>query len=104
MTKTVFTFCAVVAGVTVLHAFRGLRTGTISGTVVPSDEVMTVTAIKGADSAKSILSEGAFALTVKPGNWKVIVNARSPYKGVIIENIHVTPDNPINIGDIHLQQ
>ena len=91
----------VVAG---LHAFRSLQNSSISGKVVPIDAVESVWASNGTDSVRTTTDHGAFAFTVKPGTWKVIVDAKEPFKDAVVEKVEVKEGQNTDIGEIRLQQ
>ena len=76
----------------------------ITGRVAPADGAEAVWAISGTDSTKGAISAGAFALKVKPGTYKIIVDGKDPYKDVILENLEVKQDQPIDVGEIILQK
>lgn len=77
---------------------------TISGKVSPADGATTVFAISGTDSARAPITAGAFALQVKPGTYQLLVDAKAPYKDVTLENIEVKEGQPLDVGEIVLQQ
>ncbi len=76
----------------------------ITGKVSPADGVESVWAISGTDSVKSGLNAGSFTLSVKSGTYKVIIDAKDPYKDVLLDNIAVKDDQPADIGEIVLQK
>jgi len=104
MKKSMLTFGIVAASVAGLFAFTTTNQSSITGRVAPADGAETVWAISGADSTKGAISAGAFALGVKPGIYKVLVDAKDPYKDVILENLEVKQDQPLDVGEIVLQK
>lgn len=90
------------ASVAGLFSFTTLQTG-ISGKVTPQDGVETVWAI-GTDSTKGTINSGNFSIQVKPGTYKVIVDAKDPYKDVTLENLEVREGQPLDVGEIVLQK
>lgn len=104
MKKTFVTLIGIIACVICLHAFRIIQGSTITGRVNPPGEVETVWAFSNSDTIKGLLKEGAFALTAKPGLWKVIVDAKPPFRDAIIENVEVKANQTTDIGEIRLQQ
>src|ERR1043165_74625 len=72
MSKTVATFIGVVSMVIFLHATRAMQKSNITGNVFSQGSVW-VYAINGKDSLKTMVSNGRFNLTVKPGSWKVLI-------------------------------
>ena len=92
-----FAFAAVVA----LFAFTTPQTG-ITGKVTPADGVNLVWAINGTDSVKTELAAGSFTLPVKPGTYKVIIDAKDPYKDVTMEAVQVKDGQATDLGEIAL--
>lgn len=84
----------------------GLATvdGNITGKVTPAANAESVWAIDGKDTVKSAVMDGHFTLAVKPAIYKVIVNAKEPYKAVVLQNVEVRFDETVNLGDIELKQ
>ncbi|RYF97328.1 MAG: carboxypeptidase regulatory-like domain-containing protein [Chitinophagaceae bacterium] len=103
MKKKMLTLGIVAASVAGLFAFTTAATS-ITGKVTPSDGAETVWAISGSDSTKAAVSSGAFTIDVKPGTYKVIVDAKDPYKDVTLENLEVKQDQSLDVGEIVLQQ
>jgi len=73
MSKTVATFIGVISVVIVLHAFRAMHESNITGKIITPDKNVWIYAVNGKDSLKTMVSNGQFRLTVKPGSWKVLV-------------------------------
>lgn len=77
---------------------------TITGSVVPADGANGIWAVSEKDSARgAIINTGSFSLSVKPGIYKLIIDARTPYKDVVLENIEVK-EQPTDVGQIVLQK
>ena len=91
---------AIAAGV---FAFTGPEQGSITGKITPADGAEAIWAISGSDSAKGTVTSGTFSLAVKGGTYKVIIDAKDPYKDVTMDNIEVK-DQPVDLGEIVLQQ
>jgi hypothetical protein len=104
MKKRMLTFGIAAASVAGLFAFTASTQTAITGKVVPGEGAETVWAISATDSTKGTLSAGTFTLDVKPGTYKVIVDAKDPYKDVTLENLEVKQDQPLNVGEIVLQK
>lgn len=75
---------------------------TITGKVSPADAAETVWAISTTDSARTSISGGSFAFTVKPGKYRIVVDAKEPRKDVILDNIEVG-NQPVDVGEIVIQ-
>jgi hypothetical protein len=76
----------------------------ITGKVTPAEGATTVWAVQGTDSVKATISAGAFAFQVRPGTYRLLVDARDPYKDVSLENLEVKEGQPLDVGEIVLQQ
>ena len=104
MNKSMLTCGIVAASFAGLFAFRTLTQSSITGKVAPADGAETVWAISGTDSTKGTISSGAFTLEVKPGTYKLIIDAKDPYKDVTLENLEVKQGQPVDVGEIVLQK
>lgn len=93
-------FAASVAGI---FAFTSSQSS-ISGRVSPANGANMVWAVSGTDSIKAAITAGAFALQVKPGTYKLFVDAKDPYKDVMLENLEIKEGQPLDVGEIVLQQ
>jgi len=103
MKKRMLTVGIVAASVATLFSFTVSQTA-ITGKVTPVDGAETVWAIGTTDSTKGAISAGTFTLDVKPGTYKVVIDAKDPYKDVTLENLEVKQDQPLNVGEIVLQK
>lgn len=76
----------------------------IHGTITPAEGAKKVWAISGTDSVFAVPSSGTFSFDVKPGTWKIKVEASAPYKNVVVENIIVEDGKSVDAGEIKLTQ
>jgi hypothetical protein len=76
----------------------------ITGRVSPADGVNLVWVISGKDSLKSPTSAGLFTIQVKPGTHQLVVDAKAPYKDVWMDNLIVTENEVLDVGEIVLKQ
>jgi len=102
--KTTWVLVAVISIVSVLHAFKAVQTSGISGRITPADAAQMVWAIQGSDSLRLVPAGGTFMIEARPGLYKVIVDAREPFKDVLLENIEVTTGKTTDVGEIKLTQ
>ena len=102
MKKNILTCGIVAASIVGLFAFTSAQTG-ISGKVTPQDGAESVWAI-GTDSTKGIISSGNFSIQVKPGTYKIYIDAKDPFKDVSLENLEVRDGQPLDVGEIVLQK
>jgi hypothetical protein len=85
-------------------AFKMADTGTVTGKYTPTDAVEYVWAINATDSTKVQPSGGTFELTLKPGDYKVVVDANQKYQDVVIDKVTVTDGKTTDLGEIALKQ
>ena len=104
MRKASLQLCFLLLAITGIHSFKIMQSGFINGKVYPSDNIESVVAVNGTDSVKVTSENGYFALMVKPGIWKVIVDAKQPYKNIIQENVEVSGGKNIDLGEMRLLQ
>lgn len=103
MKKTIATLIVLIIAVVSLHAVRVMQQSTITGKISPADGVEVVVAINGTDSLKVKPSDGSFSFIVKPGAWKVWVDAKNPYKDVTLD-ADAKEGQTTDLGEIKLQQ
>jgi len=101
--KATWAFGAVIAGVTTLHALKIQESGTISGKVSPPDGAKFAWAINGTDSSKTSIAEGRFLFKLKPGSYKIIVDASEPLKDAVIDAVQITDGKTVDLGEIPLK-
>ena len=87
-----------------LFAFTTLQTGSIKGTVSPSGSASKAMAVSGMDTLKVNIDKGSFTLDIKPGTYKLVIEAVSPYKNFEKEGVMVEEGKSTNVGEITLQQ
>jgi len=86
------------------YAFQNKDQTSIIGRVNPLDGANSAWAVGGRDSSTSTIVNGAFSFSVKPGIYKVVVDAVEPYKDAVLENISVKEGQTVNLGEIMLQR
>lgn len=101
MDKTVATFIGVVCVVICLHASRAMHQTNITGKVSSERDSIWVYAVNGKDSLKTMVNNGKFRFTVKPGSWKVTVSPHhfSNREGKLVE---VVEGSTLDMGTIIL--
>jgi len=88
-----------------LVAFKNFDNGSIRGTVTPGDAADAAWAISDKDTIKNTVSSGNFEIpNLREGTYKVIIQAKAPYRSAVRENVIVTNGTPTNIGEITLQK
>lgn len=101
MKKLSFILCAAMALFFVL-SFSYRPPAGIHGTIDPPKAAKTVWAISGTDSVSIVPANGMFSMELKPGAWKLLVEAVPPYQNKSIENIAVNEDQYTDVGTITL--
>jgi len=96
----------VVIGVSSVHAVKLLQTSTIHARVYPAEAAEKVWAIHGKDSLRMISNDDGqyYLVTVHPGSWELRVDAKKPYKDIIVKAIDVRPGTEKDMGEFNLVQ
>ncbi len=88
-----------------LFAFRNIDNGSIKGTVAPADGATKVWALSSSDTLKADIQSGSFEITgAKAGTYRLIVEAKPPYRNTAKDNVTVADGTPTNVGEIKLGQ
>ena len=101
MKKKLVIFSILAIGLVTAFAFRPAQP-TITGKVSPADAAQMVWAINSTDSARTTITGGTFTFTVKPGKYRVVIDAKEPRRDVILDNIEVG-NQPVDLGEIVIQ-
>ena len=76
----------------------------IQGTIDPPEGAKRIWAVSGKDTVSIIPAPGSSIMDVKPGSWKLVVEAVLPYKNVEREGILVIDGQITDVGLIKLSQ
>jgi hypothetical protein len=88
-----------------LLAFTGIDTGTIKGRVTPADGATRAWALSSTDTLRADIQAGTFEISnARPGTYRVIIEAKPPYKNTAKDNVHVADGQPTDVGEIKLSQ
>ncbi len=88
-----------------LFAFKHIDNGSIKGTITPADGATKVWALSTGDTLKSDIQSGSFEITnAKAGIYRIIVEAKPPYKNTAKDNVTVIDGQATNVGEIKLGQ
>ena len=88
-----------------LFAFSKIDAGTIKGTVSPADAATNAWALSGTDTLKAVINKGSFEITdAKPGTYRIIIEAKPPYKNAAKDGVTVTDGQATDVGEIKLEQ
>lgn len=75
----------------------------IHGSIEPAESAAKVTAISGTDSVSTVPVAGRFSLSVKPGNWLLVIEAVKPYRSTTVESILVLENQSTDAGVIRMK-
>jgi len=77
----------------------------ISGKVIPATAVEAVLVIKDADTLRTTVGkEGDFTLPVSPGTYRLLVDAKEPYRDAEMKELVVKAESAVNVGEIKLDK
>jgi hypothetical protein len=103
MKKNIITIGLIALITTIGLSFIPAKTS-IVGRVNPADAAEVIWAISATDTLKGIPGQGQFFIDVRPGTYKLVVDAKEPYKDVTLENLQVKADETLDVGEIPLKQ
>ncbi len=104
MKNTFFILIAIIIVVSGL-AFVPIKPAFIAGKIIPAEAVKDVWAVSLKDTTRAIIVQGSFTIPdVKPGTYKVVIDATEPYKDVIKDGITITDGEPVDLGEIKLEK
>jgi hypothetical protein len=88
-----------------IFAFGALQPGSIKGTVAPAEGGVRAWAESATDTAKAAIVNGAYEIMdVKPGAYKVIIEARPPYMNAVKTGITVIDGQSTDAGETKLEK
>ena len=88
-----------------IFAFTKNDAGSIKGTVSPAEGGVQAWAISSSDTLKSPIANGAYEIAgAKAGTYKVIIEAKPPYKNAAKEGIMVADGKATEVPEIKLEQ
>ena len=104
-TKKIAALAASLAMVFALFAFTSFRNGAVKGSVSPSASATSVCVVSGLDTLRANIQNGGFEIgEVKPGTYKLVIEAIAPYKNFQKEGVVVNEKKATDVGEITLQQ
>ncbi len=105
MDITLFRLTAIAVIVAGSFAFLPFRGGSIRGSVIPSDGGVRVWAESATDTLKAPIISGSYEIAdAKPGAYKVIIEAKPPYKNVAKDGVMVSDGQTSDAGEITLEK
>ena len=88
-----------------LFAFKGIENGSIKGRVSPADGASRAWALSSADTLQTEIKNGTYEIKdARPGVYRVIIEAKPPYKNAAKDNVTVTDGQAADAGEIKLEQ
>jgi hypothetical protein len=88
-----------------LLSFRKAESASIKGKVTPAFYAVHAWMISETDTLYTTIDDGNFEfVNLKPGTYRLVVEARSPYRHMAKEGIVVENGQAINIGALSLQK
>ena len=88
-----------------LLTFAQHRLGSIKGTVIPLDAGARAWAESATDTLRAPILNGSYEITdAKPGAYKIIIEAKPPYRNIAKDGIMVTDGQETDAGEIRLDK
>lgn len=97
-------FIGIIISVLLISSFATNYGSGIKGTIDPPEGAKRIWAVSGKDTVSIIPPPGSFIMDIKPGTWKLVVEAVLPYKNVEREGILVMEGELTDVGLIKLSQ
>jgi hypothetical protein len=85
-----------------LPAFTEVQSS-ITGKVKPPDGTEAIWLVSGKDSSRVSVVTGSFSVSVNPGIYKLVIDAKSPFQDLYMENLEVKPGMTLDLGEIFLK-
>jgi len=104
-TKKIIVLVASLVMAFVVFAFTNFKNGSIKGSVSPSASATSAFVVSGMDTMRTNIQNGAFQIgEVKPGTYKLVIEAIAPYKNFEKEGVVVNEKKDTDVGEITLQK
>jgi hypothetical protein len=105
MKKTTTALLGLAIAMTGSLYFKTAQPESIQGKVTPAWYAVNAWAISKTDTLYTTVTNGNFEFSnAQPGVYKIIVEARSPYRHMEKDNVVVKEGEPTNIGELSLQK
>jgi len=105
MNFTSFRLAAITVAAAGLFAFSHLKAGSIKGTVSPSEGAVRAWAESSTDTLRAPIVNGSFEIAdAKPGMYKLIIEAKPPFKNAAKDGITVNDGQAADAGEIKLEK
>ncbi|HTI93422.1 MAG TPA: hypothetical protein VL727_22645 [Puia sp.] len=104
MRNAIVQLILVIIGISSIHAVHLLQTSSFHIRTYPANGAERVWAIQGKDSIEMTNVNGEFFLrSIKPGQWKVSVEAARPFRDVQFSVGEIKPGFDRDLGEIRLR-
>ncbi len=104
-TKKIIALAACLAMVFALFSLLLFKNGSIKGSVSPSASATSAYVVSGMDTLRTNIRNGGFEIgEVKPGTYKLVIEAIAPYKNFEKAGVVVDDKKATDVGEITLQQ
>lgn len=98
-------FPGLVIAVILLFSFRTLQPTAIKGEVTPAWYGVHAWAISESDTLYTDITDGNFEFSnAQPGTYRIVIEARPPYRHMQIDGIVVTEGQTTDAGQLSLQK
>jgi hypothetical protein len=88
-----------------LFAFKGIENGSIKGKVSPAEGASRAWALSSSDTLQTEIKDGAYEIKdAKAGVYRVIIEAKPPFKNAAKDNVTVADGQAADAGEIKLTQ
>jgi hypothetical protein len=105
MEFTVFRLIAMTVVIAGLFAFTHFKVGSIKGTVTPAEAGVRAWAESATDTLRAPIVNGTYEIAdVKPGAYKIIIEAKPPYHNIAKDGIMVNDGQAADVGEIKLDK
>ena len=105
MEFTLLRLAAVTVVAAGLFAFSHMKAGTIKGTVTPAEGGIRAWAESATDTLRAPIVNGTYEIAdAKPGAYKIIIEAKPPYRNIAKDGIMVNDGQAADVGEIKLDK
>ena len=105
MKKARITLLGFAIATVALLSFQSLKPASLKGKITPSFYGVNAWAISGTDTLYTSISDGSFEFpNAEPGVYKLIIEARSPYRNMVKDGIVVKEGQATDIGELTLEK
>jgi len=105
MKKTTMALLGLAIAATTLVSFQNVQPASIKGKITPAWYGVHAWAISKTDTLYTTITDGNFEFpNAEPGVYRIVIEARSPYRHMAKDGIEVKDGQPTDIGELSLQK